>query len=75
MSSAAQTSTRAGTGGATIQTRFPALHNLLTGDLEKERQRAIEDMRFAQHKRQTQAEHRAFLKARSLTNEALRVGL
>jgi len=58
----------------TIQTRFPHLHSLLTGDLEKERQRAIEDLRFAQHKRQTQAEHRAFQKARSLTCEALRLG-
>jgi len=56
------------------QTRFPALFSLLTGDLERERQRALEDLRFAQHKRQTQAEHAAFKKARALTCEALRLG-
>ena len=56
------------------QTRFPALHNLLTGDLEAERRRALEDLKFAQHRRQTQAEHAAFKKAHALTNEALRVG-
>jgi len=56
------------------QTRFPALHSLLTGDLEAQRQRALEDLRFAQHKRQTQAEHAAFKKARALTCEALRLG-
>ena len=56
------------------QTRFPHLHSLLTGDLEAERRRALEDLRFAQHKRQTQAEHAAYLKARALTIQALRVG-
>ena len=56
------------------QTRFPHLHSLLTGDLEAERRRALEDLRFAQHRRQTQAEHAAYLKARALTTQALRVG-
>lgn len=60
--------------GMTRETRFPALHALLTGDLEAQRQRALEDLRFAQHKRQTQAEHAAFKKARDLTNQALRLG-
>lgn len=59
----------------TAQTRFPVLHALLTGDLERERQRAIEDMKLAQHRRQTQAEHAAWKKARELTNQALKVGL
>jgi hypothetical protein len=56
------------------QTRFPALFHLLTGDLEAERRRALEDLKFAQHKRQTQAEHAAFKKARALTCQALRHG-
>lgn len=56
------------------QTRFPYLHSLLTGDLEAQRRQALEDLRFAQHKRQTQAEHAAFKKARELTNQALRMG-
>lgn len=57
-----------------FRARFPHLHNLLTGDCARERQRAIEDMQVAQAKRQTQAEHRAYLKARALTNEALKAG-
>lgn len=56
------------------QTRFPALHDLLTGNTSKERQRALEDLKLAQHRRQTQAEHRAWKKARALTCEALRAG-
>lgn len=56
------------------QTRFPYLYALLTGDLEAQRRQALEDLRFAQHKRQTQAEHAAFKKARELTNQALRMG-
>jgi hypothetical protein len=56
------------------QTRFPALHDLLTGNTSKERQRALEDLKLAQHRRQTQAAHQAFKKARALTCEALRVG-
>lgn len=57
------------------QTRFPALYALLTGDPEAERRRALEDLKFAQHRRQTQAEHAAFKKARALTNNALEMGL
>ena len=56
------------------QTRFPALYDLLVGNTSKERQRALEDLKLAQHRRQTQAEHAAFKKARALTCEALRVG-
>ena len=61
------------------QTRFPHLTALLVGespgdDLTAERRRALEDLRLAQHKRQTQAEHAAYLKARALTIQALRVG-
>lgn len=55
-------------------TRFPHLHSLLTGDLEAQRRKALEDLQFAQHKRQTQAAHVAYRKARALTNEALRCG-
>lgn len=56
-------------------TRFPYLHSLLTGHVERERQRALEDLQFAMHNRQTQAQHKAFKKARAATNEALRQGV
>lgn len=56
-------------------TRFPYLHALLTGSVEGERKRALEDLQVAMAARQTQAQHRAFIKARAATNNALRMGV
>jgi hypothetical protein len=59
---------------------MPHLEWLLIGDkpkprdIEAERRKVLEDLKLAQHRRQTQAEHRAWKKARELTNQALRVG-
>lgn len=65
-------------GDAMTQTRFPALMETLTGEdakrIDAERRRALEDLQLAQHKRQTQAEHKAWKRARELTCDALRLG-
>lgn len=58
----------------TLRDRFSALHETLTGEKARERQRAIEDMQIAQHNRQTQAQHAAFKRARRATNDLLRMG-
>lgn len=59
--------------------RFPNLTWLLLGDeagkdIALDRQGAIEDLQVAQNNRQTQAEHKAWKRARALTCEALRMG-
>jgi hypothetical protein len=60
------------------ETRLPGLYEILTGEaannVEAARRRALEDLQFAQHKRQTQAAHAAYRKARALTCDALRLG-